>query len=996
MTGARDRPGDDGLADVVPALLWTAGGAGGAVSFNAGWLAFTGLTAEEARGDGWLAAVHPDDRERRLAAQRDAACAGRPFEAEYRLRRNDGSWQWVLDRGVPLSLEAGGHATEYAGACFDITERRKEEQELLRSREDLRLALAAGNMGTWVWERSSGRVTRDRTLQALYGLDVEPAAGSFEEWVELVHPDDRERVLHEVERAVAEEGTYELEHRVVRPDGEVRWLARRGAAYHDGGGEVVGTRGVVVDITGRKRAEEERNQLLAAEREARREAELAAGRVARLQAVTAGLADARTPGDVADVIIEQGTEAMGAASGALCVLADDGEQLEVIRYVGYDLSSMERYQTFSLDAPLPASQAIRTGRILLLRSLDERDEQFPALRGLPSRSISSAVVPLIARDRPFGAIALGWRESRAFDEHDLGFLTALGQQAAQALDRAQFYEAERARAQRQGFLAEASRLLGSSLDYERALGEVARHAVPAVADGFSAHLTEDGELRTVAIVGDGIDDATVAPHVARALCFEHAELVRVASRAEPLLVTGAGAGREPGGPGRTLDDAPAGGSIAWSSGLAAPLRIRDRTLGVVVLAMGPSGRRLGAGDVTFVEDLAARAAAAIANSRSHQARTAIAHTLQQSLLPPEVPVLPGLEVAARYRPLGDDVEVGGDFYDVFAAGGGRWGVVIGDVSGKGVPAASLTALARYTVRTASRGDAGPSDVLEVLNNSIIDDSGGERFCTVALAFLRHDASGVHFTLSCGGQPLPLLVDRDGDVLPVGHPGTAIGLFDEPKLTDVATRLGPDEMLVFYTDGVVEARSPTGAFSDGLLEATLRSSAGMPAESVADAIERALLDFAGGRPRDDTAILVVRRPPGMFHEHLVPGSRAVSRARQRLRTWLDTHLPNAPELAGDVLMIANELTTNAERAARAAVDVHVLIDADKVTVDVSDDGEGFGGRLLPLAVPPEDAVAGRGMHIVSRLADQSIVRSGSCGTLFRCIKYRPQGSLEPPR
>ena len=1002
MTGGQhDRAGDGELADLAPALLWTAGADGAAVSFNAGWLEFTGLTGEEAQDDGWLAAVHPDDRERRMAAQRDAARAGEPFEAEYRLRRKDGVWRWVVDRGVPMPGDAGDHDRGYAGACFDITERHSEEQELLRSREDLRLALAAGNMGTWVWDRRSGRVTRDRTLQALYGLDVEPAAGSFEEWVELVHPDDRQRVLNEVERAIAEEGTYELEHRVVRPDGEIRWLARRGAAYHDDAGEVAGTRGVVVDITGQKRAEEERNQLLAAEREARQEAELAAGRVARLQAVTAGLADARTPGEVADVIIEQGTAAMGAASGALCLLGDDGDQLEVIRYVGYDLTSVERYQTFSLDAPLPASQALRTGQTVVLRSLDERDEQFPALRGLPTRNISFAVVPLGTGDRRFGAIALGWKESRAFDDHDLGFLTALSQQAAQALDRAHFYEAERARAQRQGFLAEASRLLGLSLDYEWALGEVARHAVPAVADGFSVHLVEEGDLRTIAIVGDGVDDGTVVPHVERALCFGHAELVGVASRAEALMVAKADAPREPRDPaeaakGSSSDGSPSSDPVAWTSGMAVPLRSRDQTLGVVVLAMRSSGRHLEPADVTFVEDLAARAAAAITNSRSHQARTAIAHTLQHSLLPPEVPILPGLEVAARYRPLGDDVEVGGDFYDVFAAGGGRWGVVIGDVSGKGVPAASLTALARYTVRTASRGDSGPSGVLEVLNNCIIDDGAGERFCTVALAFLRHDASGVHFTLSCGGQPLPMLVDRDGDVRPVGHPGTAIGLFGEPKLTDVSTKLGPDEMLVLYTDGVVEARSPSGDFSDGLLEATLRSCAGMPAEAVADAIERSLLDFVGGRPRDDTAILVIRRPPGMFHEHFVPGPRAVPRARQRLREWLGIHLASMPELAGDVLMLANELTTNAERAARSAVDVHVRIDADRVTVDVSDDGEGFGGRLLPLAIPPADAVAGRGMHIVSRLADQSIVRSGSCGTLIRCIKYRPQGSLEPPR
>lgn len=979
------------LAELAPVLLWSSDGDGNGMQFNRPWLAFTGLAAEQAAGRGWLDAVHPDDRERRLAAHRDAASRTGPFEVEYRLRHHDGTWRWVLDRGVPLA----GRPPAYAGACFDITERRRGEQELLRSREDLRLALTAGSMGTFVWDRRTGRVTRDSTLQALYGLDDEPGDGSFEEWVTLVHPDDRERVLADVNRALSEDSTYELEHRVVRRDGQVRWLARRGAVFHDDNGEIAGTRGVVVDITDRKQAEEERNRLLAAEQSARMAAERAAGRVARLQAVTAGLSDARTTPDVAEVIVAQGTRAMEATSGALCMLATDGDELHVIRQVGYHLSTIERYQTFSLDDPLPASDALREGKLVILRSLAERDERYPVLAGIPTRNVSFAVVPLQIGERRLGAIALGWSEERSFDDADIAFVTALGQQAAQALDRAQFYEAEHHRAQRQSFLAEASRLLGSTLDYDGALRDVARLAVPDVADACSILLLDAGRLRPVAMVGLGTDGAAEPPPDAPPWCFGTSELAGVAAGGASRLVA-------------RVDDEhrqawAAGGADPDSLGpfgcrsvAAVPMRSHDETLGVLVVAMGPSDRDLGPADVSLLEDVAARAATAITNSRAHLARTAIAHTLQQSLLPPEVPVLPGLEVAARYRPLGDEVEVGGDFYDVFAAGGGRWGVVIGDVSGKGVPAASLTALARYTVRTAAGGEIGPSGVLEVLNNSILDDGAGERFCTVALALIHHDAAGVHFALSCGGQPLPMLVDGSGDVRPVGHPGTAIGLFANPKLTDVSTTLGPEEALVLYTDGVVEARSPSGDFADGLLEATLRRCAGMPAEAVADAIERALFDFAGGPPRDDTAILVIRRPPGMFHEHFAPGPRTVPRARQRLREWLGAQLPTAPELAGDILMLANELTTNAERAARAAVDVHVRVEPDKVTVDVSDDGEGFGGRLPPLAIPPDDAMAGRGMHIVSRLADQSIVRSGSRGTLVRCIRYRPQGSLEPPR
>jgi PAS domain S-box-containing protein len=208
-------------------------------------------------------AVHAGDAERRRSEHRRAMARAEPFELEYRVRDEDGGWRWMLERGVP-TFDASGACTGLAGAAFDVTERRLAEAELRRSREDLRLALSAGNMGTWVWDRRSDRVVRDENLQRLYGLDPRPQAGGFDEWITLVHPDDRARLVDEVERSMAEGGTYELEHRIVRPDGEVRWLERRGEAYLDEAGHVAGTRGLVVDITERKRAEAERDRLLTA------------------------------------------------------------------------------------------------------------------------------------------------------------------------------------------------------------------------------------------------------------------------------------------------------------------------------------------------------------------------------------------------------------------------------------------------------------------------------------------------------------------------------------------------------------------------------------------------------------------------------------------------------------------------------------------------------------------------------------------------------------
>jgi len=244
--------------------------------------------------------------------------------------------------------------------------------------------------------------------------------------------------------------------------------------------------------------EAELARLLHAEREARATAERSARRLAELQAITAGLSQARTPEQVAKVIVERATDGSGAASGALCLLSDEGQTMEIARSVGYDAATMERFRTFPLAADLPAADAIRTRRIVVLGSIAERDALYPDLKGIPARNQAFAIVPVFAGDDAMGAIALGWAEVREFADDDVRFLDAIGQQAGQALDRARYYATEHESALRQGFLAEASRTLGSSLDYEETLARVARLAVPDIADSCTVHLTDDGVLRLVA------------------------------------------------------------------------------------------------------------------------------------------------------------------------------------------------------------------------------------------------------------------------------------------------------------------------------------------------------------------------------------------------------------------------------------------------------------------------------------------------------------------
>jgi serine phosphatase RsbU (regulator of sigma subunit) len=287
-----------------------------------------------------------------------------------------------------------------------------------------------------------------------------------------------------------------------------------------------------------------------------------------------------------------------------------------------------------------------------------------------------------------------------------------------------------------------------------------------------------------------------------------------------------------------------------------PMIARDRTIGALTFVSGPSGRRFDEGDVALAQELARRCAAAIENARLYGERAYIAKTLQDSLLPTELPIIPGLETAARFHATGEGTEVGGDFYDLFQTSRG-WTVVVGDVCGKGPDAAAVTALARYTLRAAAMQERLPSNSLRVLNEALLRQRSDRRFCTVAYAYLESRSKGARVGVSVGGHPLPLLLRDGGDVETLGTHGTLLGVVPDPDLEDRGASLQPGDALVFYTDGVTEARGQRGILGDDRLAEVLATCAGLPADGIASKVEAAALEMQDGSPRDDIAVVVLR-------------------------------------------------------------------------------------------------------------------------------------------
>jgi sigma-B regulation protein RsbU (phosphoserine phosphatase) len=246
-----------------------------------------------------------------------------------------------------------------------------------------------------------------------------------------------------------------------------------------------------------------------------------------------------------------------------------------------------------------------------------------------------------------------------------------------------------------------------------------------------------------------------------------------------------------------------------------------------------------------------------AAEESERRAALLAETLQRSLIPPTPPQISGLEVAASYRPAGLGDQVGGDFYDVFETAANDWAVTLGDVCGKGPEAATVTALARYTLRAAAMRGRRPSRILAQLNEALLLQRA-ERFCTVVYARLQRAEDHWRVTLTSGGHPLPVHVTA-ADAVAIGRPGDLIGVHERPELHDTRVELRPREALVFYTDGVTEGRTGDEFYGEERFFRVLRSAAGGSAAELVDAVTTDVVEFQHGMPRDDLAVLAVQAP-----------------------------------------------------------------------------------------------------------------------------------------
>ena len=413
------------MAEHAPVMIWISDLTAGRTYVNQQWGDFTGVTGEQALGFQWLDSVHPEDRERVRAAFFAAHERQEAVRVEYRLRRHDGEYRWVINSATPRFSESGEFLGEI-GSIIDIAERKQAEDALRESEERLALALEAGRMGVWDWDKRTNRLEWSSEHFNIIGLAPFSVEPTYQTWTEHVHPDDLPMAMADMDRAIAERRHYQSEYRVVLGDGSHRWVSARGEPIYNQAGECVRVMGVIVDTTERKRAEL---------------------RLSIQYRVTRVLADSATLADGAAALVQTMCECFDWQAGEAWQVSPESDSLTFLD--GY--SSRQDLVGFG---PGVRPFAFEIGLGLSMRILQSRDIVWTTdLAGSDSERATLARkaglkfalgIPINCSGRPLAILTFFSQSSREPDAELLQILDSIAGQIGQIVERKQAQDALRA------------------------------------------------------------------------------------------------------------------------------------------------------------------------------------------------------------------------------------------------------------------------------------------------------------------------------------------------------------------------------------------------------------------------------------------------------------------------------------------------------------------------------------------------------------------------
>jgi serine phosphatase RsbU (regulator of sigma subunit)/anti-sigma regulatory factor (Ser/Thr protein kinase) len=642
--------------------------------------------------------------------------------------------------------------------------------------------------------------------------------------------------------------------------------------------------------------------------------ERALSRVALLQDAIMTVTAASDAVAATETLVTHALEALDAQGIGIAFAADD-EELEFIAVAGrFGEFMRSRFPRVPIAAEAPLCDAYRSGRSIWLPTRDAwRARYRDGANLVEAGAASTFVVPLEAEvtGRRIGVLGVVFDRESALDADDLSVVGAFAQQAAQTLDRILLHDSERAMRERFELLATLSVRLDDVIEPEDRIGAFLDVVVPGFAAVARVDLDED-ELHA-----------------------ERADPARRANESTDQLVL-----------------------------TRVPLVAHGGPFGSVTFGRD----EFSSGDHALCVELTRRFAATLENARLYARERELAETLQLSLLPRSVPDIPGVKVWARYLP-GTDLVVGGDFWDVIELPFQQVLLVVGDVAGRGEPAAIVMGRLRTVIRAFVGNEATPAGLMAALNRFLVDHEDEMATCLCAVL---DQTTGVVRVANAGHPPL-LKVDSAGEAVYLGAAtGLPLGIRSFVDYGEEEFTVAPGETLVLFTDGLVERRDETiDARFEQLAQRARRAIAGAGDAWCDDIVD----SMIGARRDDDVALLGVRldewRTPELRLD--VPAELQQLRiVRDRMRAWLVARDVSREDVDA-VLLAVGEASGNVAMHAYGArggrMRVHAALADDCLRVTVRDDGRWR---------TPRDH-EGRGLQIIEQMSDASNVASGPDGT-----------------
>ncbi|HEV3480160.1 MAG TPA: SpoIIE family protein phosphatase [Gaiellaceae bacterium] len=479
-------------------------------------------------------------------------------------------------------------------------------------------------------------------------------------------------------------------------------------------------------------------------------------------------------------------------------------------------------------------------------------------------------VPLRAGPELIGLLVVYLPRGRRLEPNEAALLAPLAGQLAVAVQNARLHEetmrlardreealqSERLAARRLEAFFEISRSFSESLRLEETVEAVTRTAVELLdLDAAVLRLPE----------GRGEDLVPRSVHVPDERLAQALE--PILSRPQPVArLTGLGLGRVRRA--LVLDEVTAerlGGGHELlvpflrrgSSAVVVPIVASGEVIAALTLLALDPARTIDAETVETLRSLAAQAALAIDNARLYQQQAGFADAMQRSLLPAAPPVLPGIEIGSIYESSGR-LDVGGDVFDYATLPDGSLAVVVGDVTGKGIDAAAVMAMAKFVFRSLAREHPHPHDFLRAANEVVVEEVQEGKFVTLVYMTLNPETG--ELACASAGHPTPRLVRADGTVVELATSGLALGIAAAQEYPEARDRLEPGSCVVLFTDGVIEARRDGDLYGHDRLDRFLSEHRRLPADELAAAVVQDARAFSGGGLGDDSAVVVVKRNP----------------------------------------------------------------------------------------------------------------------------------------